>query len=608
MKVDVVDLGIFARQWAVEGRRLAWLLGAGASAAAGVPTAGQVVVDLLARLYADAHGLVRQEVRVSNLDQRSRILGYYDDANGMPPAGDPDDYSQAFRLALPDEGPRRQYLRSLISGRAPSYGQRVLGAFIAQGLADLVLTTNFDDLIEQASDHARASAVMSGRPRLGVAALGDPGRAAVALNDDDFPLLVKLHGDFREVELRNLDSELREQDETLHRAFLDSSRRFGLVVVGYSGRDTSVMDTLQEAISVPGAMRAGLWWLTPDPQAVLPSVASLIGRAADAGISAKLVHIENFDETLAALGRQAGLDSPLRAYVSGLRGRARVTDAAVPAVEAGELPVLRMNALPVLDGPHRALQASLRDDLDAAGVRDALRAAGWRGAAVASGRRLLALGSAGHLAEALSLTSAPAGVPFDCLGAGATSLEKALGYEALTRALSRRLPVRAVIRDRGHRLVVRNLSSERPDSVPEAAARSFLGDAYGDRLTGTAPRSLGLGPEGRSRVYAEAVRLSIEWRLGTLWLLFVPHTWVSAQQQRTDARGGQADPASAWRKERWVNRRNEKWAAILSAWAQLLAPDDETAIPVLAPDEARRDRTGGQFTLAKTTAYSRVAR
>ena len=31
MSVDVVDLGTFTRQWAVEGRRIAWLFGAGAS-------------------------------------------------------------------------------------------------------------------------------------------------------------------------------------------------------------------------------------------------------------------------------------------------------------------------------------------------------------------------------------------------------------------------------------------------------------------------------------------------------------------------------------------------------------------------------------------------
>ncbi|MGH8574124.1 MAG: hypothetical protein ACREX8_16345, partial [Gammaproteobacteria bacterium] len=92
VSVEVVDLGSFARQWAVEGRRVAWLLGAGASAAAGVPTASQIVVDLLARLYADAHRLVLQEVKLADPAQREQILSYYDGMNGMPRSGDPGDY------------------------------------------------------------------------------------------------------------------------------------------------------------------------------------------------------------------------------------------------------------------------------------------------------------------------------------------------------------------------------------------------------------------------------------------------------------------------------------------------------------------------------------
>ena len=44
MSVDVVDLGTFSRQWAVEGRRIAWLFGAGASVSAQVPTDHQIVL------------------------------------------------------------------------------------------------------------------------------------------------------------------------------------------------------------------------------------------------------------------------------------------------------------------------------------------------------------------------------------------------------------------------------------------------------------------------------------------------------------------------------------------------------------------------------------
>jgi hypothetical protein len=108
-------------------------------------------------------------------------------------------------------------------------------------------------------------------------------------------------------------------------------------------------------------------------------------------------------------------------------------------------------------------------------------------------------------------------------------------------------------------------------------------------------------------VWAEQLQLRLEWRLNTLWLLFTPTTWVSAPAELTDTRAGRGDAASAWRKERWVNRRNEAWAAILSCWAELIAPTDPTELPAVV-DTRHDDVIAGDFVLAKTTAYSRISR
>ena len=207
MSFDVVDHRAFARQWAVQNSKIGWLLGAGASAAARVPTADHIMMDLLLRMYADAHQLVRQKLSLSEARDRDRIREYYDNRNGMPALSDPSAYSVAFQLALPDAGARRQHLRSLFEGRSPSYGQRILGAFVAAGLSDLVITTNFDDLIEKAVEQAQVTLGDPTRSRLGVADLGNSGQANLALSNSDFPFLFKLHGDFRDRELKNLESD-----------------------------------------------------------------------------------------------------------------------------------------------------------------------------------------------------------------------------------------------------------------------------------------------------------------------------------------------------------------------------------------------------------------
>lgn len=607
LSTDIVDLGTFVRQWEVEGRRIGWLLGAGASASANIPTADHIVMDLLTRLYTDAHQLVRQNLSLTDASHLEQVRAYYDGQNGMPTLDDPSSYSVAFELALPDEGARRQHLKSLFTGRSPSYGQRILGSLISAGHADLLITTNFDDLIEQAAEAARTTLDDPSRSRLGTAALGNPSQANLALSDDDFPFLFKLHGDFREQRLKNLASELQEQDKMMRQAVLDASRRFGLAVIGYSGRDASVMEMLGKAIQTDGAFPAGLWWLGRDPRSALPAVNELFTAAKSAGVSAHFVEIQNFDETLAALGRHATFPQPLRDYVDSLNGRPRLIDSAIPRQERASFPVLRMNALPMLETPTAALRATVKGSTGRRDLQNQLHNARWRGATAFSGQHVLALGSVQALSEALDLSDTPVRCTIAPASADAPTLERALIYEALTRGLARRLPATSKIRDSGHRLTIRAENPQRPDSEEQAAARTLLADAYGEALTGTCPLKLGRGPDGQARVFAESIQLSLEWRFDQLWLLFVPHTWVSPPVRNSQGSNRQGDPASAWRKERWVNRRNETWAAIIDAWAKSLAPQERTTVSVLPSGLRATDLVGGQFVLGSLTAYSREA-
>lgn len=326
------------------------------------------------------------------------------------------------------------------------------------------------------------------------------------------------------------------------------------------------------------------------------------------GVAAYFVKIETFDETLAALGRQAELPGRLRDYVDYLQAQPRAVDSALPQLDRGSLPALRMNALPVLETPRRALRVALRSVPDRSDMRRSLGDLSWRGAAVASGRQVLALGSAEVLGKALDIDGTVAECDIDPSAQGAPTPERALIYEALARGLARDLPVQARIRDSGHRLIVTPEKPDRPDSSRQAEARALLANAYGESLTRQCPPGLGRGRDGHPRRFAESVELTLEWRLGVLWLLFVPPTWVSALPREDRPKRPQGDPASAWRKERWVNRRNERWAAIIDAWAKAIAPDDRTAVQVLPAGLTERDLVGGQFVLGKTTAYSREAK
>ena len=59
--------------------------------------------------------------------------------------------------------------------------------------------------------------------------------ANAALDNEDFPLYCKLHGDFRYDSLKNLAPDLESQNDELFLCLVNAANRFGLVVSGYSG-------------------------------------------------------------------------------------------------------------------------------------------------------------------------------------------------------------------------------------------------------------------------------------------------------------------------------------------------------------------------------------
>lgn len=523
------------------------------------------------------------------------VRRYFDNAHGLPPLGEPEEYALAFERAYPDPAVRRQWLDRWISLGHPSYGHRALVALIAAGLVRWVATTNFDDLIERAYEQLRTHD--ESLHRLTIAALDSFERAARAVREDDWPLLIKLHGDISSERLKNTTDELREQDATLRQALVDASRSYGLAVIGYSGRDASVMETLHAAVVHPEAFPRGLYWLTSAPESVLPAVRELMSQAAAAGVEARFVQSANFDESFGVLARHATLPDASKRFLYEGKTAPRVRGVVVDAIEGGRFPALRLNALPVLELPERALHVRCRGPIDERpSVRLRELQLGIPGIGVASGRDFYGFGLPNIWEQALSsYGSEPAeevAIPVDPERPNQTFV--GLLNEAVVRALAWDRPFRPVLRQKGHRLVVE------PEKSDEAAAFfEPLVNAYGGPLTGTF--------EGE-RTWREGIRLRLDWRLDRVWLLFEPWTFFDPlprppeEDQPPRSRFAPPDATAAWVKERWVTRRNQVWAAALGAWADLLV-DDETAT-FTAPVIENSRLVAVSFTIARQTAYS----
>jgi len=127
----------------------AWLLGAGTSADAGVPTAGQLIDELLAVLFCSENTVKRVEL-LSDPRWRDRVRTYYDGRGGLPDFSDVSFYSAIFERVYPDRDARARFVLDKLSGAQPHFGQHALAALVAAGLAPLLVTTNFDTLLEDA--------------------------------------------------------------------------------------------------------------------------------------------------------------------------------------------------------------------------------------------------------------------------------------------------------------------------------------------------------------------------------------------------------------------------------------------------------------------------
>src|SRR5205085_7162983 len=95
--------------------------------------------------------------------------------------------------------------------------------------------------------------------------------------------------------LKNLPADLIKNDAKIQECFFAASSRFGMIVSGYSGRDTNVMDMFRLALGQTNAFPHGLFWTTPRLFDVARSVHDFIAFARNKGGNAYLVETGTFD-------------------------------------------------------------------------------------------------------------------------------------------------------------------------------------------------------------------------------------------------------------------------------------------------------------------------
>ena len=226
------------------------LLGAGASIESGIPSAADCIWDWKREIY-----LSQNPGAIGNFDNsksegvRRVIQRWIDSQNIYPAENSAEEYSYFAEKAYPIADDRRKYFQHLVSNHDPSLGYHLISLLALENIIKSVWT-NFDGMTLKCAHQysplvpIEITAETSGR---------------IYRGDVDKELLcIALHGDYKYGALKNTEKELDSQDGELVKALLHELTNRDLIVMGYSGRDQSLMNALQQVYSTKGSGK--LFW------------------------------------------------------------------------------------------------------------------------------------------------------------------------------------------------------------------------------------------------------------------------------------------------------------------------------------------------------------
>lgn len=260
----------------------ALLLGSGISRAAGIPTGWEITLDLIAQL-AQARSV---EVESSE----DELCAWYRSEYGAEP-----DYCQIVGGLAKSETERRQLLNRYFEPtedereqglKQPTSAHRNIAELVAKGYVRIILTTNFDRLMEQALKDSGVQPTVIASPA--------QVQGAVPLAHQTC-VIIKLHGDYLDTELKNTPDEVAEYDAPMNTLLGQVLDEYGLVISGWSAQYDAALRT---AIQRCASHRFTTYWTAKD--GVLTDEAQSLVRLR----RAELIHVSDADSFFTELAEK----------------------------------------------------------------------------------------------------------------------------------------------------------------------------------------------------------------------------------------------------------------------------------------------------------------
>lgn len=226
-------------------------LGAGASFSSGIPTARGMVNDWQRSIYKS---ITKDEYDQNDFDNwvKNKYPEWREKYTSYPGQSD---YSLLFSYRYKQPQERQLYIEQKLEGQKPAFGYLYLSSLIEDKRFNRIITTNFDDLVNDALRKFYDIKPM-------VCAF-DSAISGIRVASQK-PKIVKLHGDFLYNDIRSIGNKIhysfRSLQENMEEKIEEMCKGYGLIVVGYGGNDDSIMSALKNILKSPEYLTYGLHW------------------------------------------------------------------------------------------------------------------------------------------------------------------------------------------------------------------------------------------------------------------------------------------------------------------------------------------------------------
>lgn len=286
-KRSVKDLVNYVGKTPISHPNYSIFLGAGASVTSGINSGGHLVHNWRKEIYeqycGDYYAIATENgsEACSEEDAKSRAIDYLmrEQGHWYNPQNE---YSSLFERKFDLPSQRRRFVESLVDEKLPSIGYLHLVTLINNLYFNTIFTTNFDDLINEAFYQFSNT-----RPLI---CAHDSAVGSVSVISKR-PKIIKLHGDYLYDDIKNTIKETESLEQNIKEKFIEFTKDNGLIIVGYSGQDRSILDVLNYLLQQEEYLKNGLYWCFRADDEINHEVRKILWRD-----KVYCVEIDGFDE------------------------------------------------------------------------------------------------------------------------------------------------------------------------------------------------------------------------------------------------------------------------------------------------------------------------